>query len=388
MDTRSLDTHRLNQWIELDASSYRRNVEFVRRHVGSVELCAVVKANAYGHGVDQIVVLAEEAGVDSYAVHSLEEAIHLRELGVRRDILLLGYTPRMNLAEAVAADLGIVVYDEETLDVLEREAARLGRPARVHVKVETGTHRQGLEGAELRRLFERLHGCFHCLAEGIYTHFANIEDTTRHEYALGQMDAFETALGEARSLGLDFRKVHSACSAASLLFSRTYGTMVRLGISQYGLWPSKQTYLSYALEHGREPADGLQPVMTWKCRVSQVKTVPAGRHVGYGGTYLTTRETKLAVLPVGYSDGYDRGLSNLGYVLIQGKRAQVRGRVCMNLIMVDVTDIPGVKVEDEVVLLGRQGDAQVSADDLADLVGSINYEIVARIRESIPRFVV
>ncbi len=383
-----MDKTGLNQWIELDATAYRNNIAFLRRHVGTVELCAVVKANAYGHGVLPILHLAQEAGVDSYAVHSIDEAAVLRKQGLDKDILLLGYTPNSRLGEALELDLGILVYDQQTLSILDETASRMGKKARVHVKVETGTHRQGLEGGALEDLLRRLAASQSCVPEGIYTHFANIEDTTRHEYALGQMDAFEAALKTARRVGVDFRKVHSACSAAALLFPRTYGTMVRLGIAQYGLWPSKQTYLSYVLKHGKEPADGLRPVMTWKCRVSQVKTVPAGRHVGYGGTYLTTRETRLAILPVGYSDGYDRGLSNLGYVLVKGRRAQVRGRVCMNLIMVDVTDIPDVRVEDEVVLLGRQGDAEIAAEDLADLIGSINYEVVARIRESIPRFVV
>ncbi len=384
-----MDTEQLNQWVELSRSAYFGNIRFFRRLVGGVELCAVVKANAYGHGVDEIVSLARQAGVDSFAVHSLEEARHLRQdLGVREDILLLGYTPQSLLPEAVALDLGIVVFDRRTLETLDGLGRRMGRPARVHVKVETGTHRLGVEGQELDALLSALSASEGCVPEGIYTHFANIEDTTRHDYARAQMDAFESAVARARGLGLTFRKIHSACSAAAMLFPRTYGTMVRVGIGQYGLWPSKQTYLSYLLAHGPETANGLSPVLTWKCRISQVKTVPAGRRVGYGGTYLTTRPTTLAVLPVGYSDGYDRALSNVGYVLVRGRRAPIRGRVCMNLTMVDVTDIPGVRPEEEVVLLGRQGDDEVSADHIAELVGTINYEIVSRIRRDIPRIVV
>jgi len=383
-----MDRSSWNQWIELDRSAYEGNIWFFRRLLGDREISAVVKANAYGHGVEPIVSMALDAGVNSFAVHSLDEAAVLRSWGVSRDILILGYTPKSRLGEVVALGLGQVVYDRDSLAELNRQAAHQQRRARVHVKVETGTYRQGLEGAELHAFLGALADCSHCVPEGIYTHFANIEDTTRHDYALSQMTLFEDALETARSLGLSFSKVHSACSAASLLFSRTYGSMVRLGISQYGLWPSKETLLSFLMEHGREEADGLHPVLTWKCRVSQVKTVAAGRRVGYGGTYLTTRETKIAVLPVGYSDGYDRHLSNRGHVLIQGRRAPVRGRICMNLFMVDVTDIPGVQPEEEVVLLGGQGNDAVTADELAEMVGSINYEVVARIRPGIPRVVV
>ncbi len=254
--------------------------------------------------------------------------------------------------------------------------------------METGTARQGLEGARLRQLLDELPMLQGCLAEGIYTHFANIEDTTRHDYARDQMRAFREVVDGARRRGLRFPVVHSACSAAALLFPETYGDMVRIGISQYGLWPSKQTYLSYRLAHPDQPDDGPRPVLSWRCRISQIKDVPADRYVGYGCTYLTTRPTRLAVLPVGYSDGYDRGLSNVGYVLINGRRAQIRGRICMNLTMVDVTDIPDVQVEDEVVLLGPQNGAALGADDVAELAGSINYEVVAQIRPGIPRFVV
>ncbi|NIT55236.1 MAG: alanine racemase, partial [Aliifodinibius sp.] len=224
--------------------------------------------------------------------------------------------------------------------------------------------------------------------EGVYTHFANIEDTTDHSYALSQLDQFNKMALRVKEEGFSDVIFHTACSAATLLFPETHFDMVRLGISQYGLWPSRETFLSYKIKHAKNGEDVLQPVMTWKTRISQIKTVPADHFIGYGCSYQTTRETRIAVLPVGYADGYDRALCNQSYVLIGGKRAPIRGRVCMNIMMVDVTDIPGVKLEDEAILLGKQGTEQITAETLAELSDTINYEFVTRINWEIPRIVV
>jgi len=292
------ETRHLNTWIEIDGETYRRNLEFFRKLIGHErELCAVVKANAYGHGVRQILKAlgegskGEDTGsglADSFAVHSLDEALELRELGVRREILIMGFTPREGLHEVVTHELRQVVYDGATLQKLDTVARDKGRRAKVHVKVETGTHRQGVQGEELRELLKQAQSLEGVWVEGMYTHFANIEDTTRHHYARGQMESFFSAVEGAREMGLEVPVVHSACSAAALLFPRTYGDMVRLGISQYGLWPSRETLLSYRRDHppsedavegeqeGEQEAAALQPVLTWKCRISQIKEVEAG----------------------------------------------------------------------------------------------------------------
>ncbi len=201
------------------------------------------------------------------------------------------------------------------------------------------------------------------LLEGAHTHFANIEDTTEHDYARGQLNRFNELLARMRQAGFEVPLPHTACSAAAILFPETYFAMVRVGIGLYGLWPSKETLLS-AHQEDRNLIN-LEPAMTWKTKVAQVKSVPAGAFVGYGCTYKTTRPTLLAILPVGYANGYDRSLSNKGHVLVRGQRAPIRGRICMNLTMVDVTDIPGVSLEDEVVLLGQQQDERISAEQMA-----------------------
>ncbi len=380
---------RYNTWVELSEAAYAHNLRFFRQRLGSqVELAAVVKANAYGHGWRHIAHLAAKHGADSYCVHSLEEALDLRGAGFQQDILIMGHVPLTRLEEAVQADLRLMVCNLETLRALDTATRSLGRPCRVHLKLETGTYRQGVDGAELRALLAELRACPELHLEGVYTHFANIEDTTRHAFAEAQEERFQTMVKELAEAGFQDLLQHAACSAASLLFPTTHLGMARLGIGQYGLWPSRETLLSYQLLHQTEGVRVLRPMLTWKTRVSQIKPVPAGSFVGYGCTYQTTRDSRLAILPVGYSDGYDRLFSSRAHVLVGGRRAPVRGRICMNLTMVDVTDIPGVALEDEVVLLGRQDSQEVTAEDLAGWASTIPYEVVARIRPGIPRLLV
>ncbi len=385
-----METRLLNSWIELSESAHRGNLAFLRRCVGQeVELSAVVKSNAYGHGLELMAASAIQAGADSFCVHALDEALTLRRAGFTQDILVMGHVPLARLGEAVEFDLRLVVFNPETVDRLGRETADQSRSVRVHLKVETGTHRQGVEGAELEGLLDRLRPLPQVELEGVYTHFANIEDTTDHQYARKQMDRFQVALAMVERAGFSPTKRHAACSAATVLFPETHFDLVRVGISQYGFWSSKETLLSH--EHSAAGRDdkvstkSLTPVLTWKTRVSQVKSIEAGAAVGYGCSFVTTRPSRIAILPIGYSDGYDRSLSNAAHVLIRGRRARVCGRICMNLTMVDVTDIPGVELEDEVVLIGRQGDAEITADYLADLAGTIHYEMVTRLAPHLPR---
>ena len=379
----------LNTWIEISESAYAHNLKFFKQTLSpTTELSVVVKSNAYGHGMAEIARLAVQYGADSFCVHSLEEAVTLREAGYRQNILVMGHIPLKMLEEAIRYDLRIVLYNLESLRELQRAAARRQQPARVHLKLETGTHRQGISAEELPVFLEELAANPGVQLEGAYTHFANIEDTTNHEYAFRQLEHFKQLTTLIRSHGFSSFIRHTACSAAILLFPETYFEMVRLGISQYGLWPSRETMVSYKMSHPNDHEKVLQPVLTWKTRISQIKRVKANQCIGYGCTYQTTRDSRIAILPVGYSDGYDRGLSNQGYVLIHGKRAQVRGRVCMNITMVDITDIPEARLEDEAVLIGRQGEEEVSADFLANLLGTINYEVVTRINWQIPRVIV
>jgi alanine racemase len=374
-------------WVEIDARAIRWNLaQFRSRVEPSTRLGAVVKANAYGHGMDAVARIAEEAGADWLCVNNVDEALGLRRSGRQAEILVMGYIPLDELEAVVEHDLQPVVYNLPTLDRLDELAAAAGRRVSLHLKIETGTHRQGIPEAEIGAFAQRIEKSSGLRLEGLSTHFANIEDTTDHSFARSQMETFARIDRALRKRGMAAPLHHSACSAATLLFTRTHMDLARIGISLYGLWPSKETYVS-CLKRGK-PTLELMPALTWKTRVAQVTTVPEGSYIGYGCTYRTTRESRIAVLPVGYHEGYGRSLSGIAHALIRGRRAPLRGRICMNMCMVDVTDIDGVELEDEVVLLGLQGDERVSAEQIASWAGTISYEVVSRIHPGLPRVVV
>ncbi|MDY0063269.1 MAG: alanine racemase [Myxococcota bacterium] len=374
-------------WCEIDCARLQANLARFRRLVGPDCLLApTVKANAYGHGGVLAATAFCAAGADWLTVNSLPEARELRQAGIGVPLYVMGYVAQEDLAEAVALDCRLVVYDEQRVDALGRLVPRLppGCRARLHLKIETGNNRQGLDLPAARALARRIAATPGLVLEGAATHFADIEDTTDHTYARQQLARFRTAIAELRGDGHPVPVCHCANTAATILWPESYLALVRVGIGAYGMWPSVQTQVAAVLE-GRPDVITLEPALTWKTRIAQLKDVPAGEFVGYGRTFRTTHPTRLAVLPVGYYDGYDRRLSNLAYVLVRGQRAPLRGRVCMNMCMVDVTDVPGVTVEEEAILLGGQGAERLSAEQLAEWTGTINYEVTTRIPAHVPR---
>jgi alanine racemase len=370
-------------WVEISESALTNNVVRFREVVGpDVILCPCVKANAYGHGLVEVGKIFLEAGADWLGVNAVYEAKVLRDAGVEAPIYILGYVPMESLEEAVELECRLVCYNRETIERL----GEIGKKVKVHLKAETGNNRQGLredkivEFAKFADSFENIE------VEGLATHFANIEDTTDHSYAEKQLAKFIEIDKKLSDAGINIPIKHCANSAATILFPETHFQMVRTGIANYGMWPSNETMISYRNEIGGNFE--LKPAFTWKTKIAQTKTIPAGECIGYGCTVKTGRETRLAILPVGYYDGYDRKASNSAHVLIHGKRAPVLGRVCMNILMVDVTDISEAKLEDEVVLIGRDGDETISAEQFGDWIGTINYEVSTRVNERIPRIVV
>jgi len=365
-------------WVEISKKALRNNIIEFRRIVGDKILCPCVKANAYGHGLVGASEVFLEAGADWLGVNSIYEARELREAGVEAPIYILGYTSLDQLEEACDLNVRIVVYDRETINKL----GEIGKSIKVHLKVETGNNRQGVLIKDLIQFAQLIDGFENIELEGLSTHFANIEDTTDHSYAEMQLTRFEEAHKLLKDSGFDVPIRHSANSAATALFPKTHFEMVRPGISTYGMWPSNETQVSYEKE-----IDGglnLQPAFTWKAKIAQIKNIPEGELIGYGCTYKTSHSTRLAIIPVGYYDGYDRCTTG-AHVLIRGKRAPVRGRVCMNILMVEVTDIPEACLEDEVVLIGRSGDEFISAEQFGTWAGTINYEIPTRVNERIKR---
>jgi alanine racemase len=368
-------------WIEIDAQRLRNNIDAFRTTIApTTSLMVVVKANAYGHGLETVAPLAAQRA-DWLGVNCIDEALAITELKIQKPIAILGHTPLEQMDAVVRNEYRQVLYRVDVARALSQASVQLGIPARVHLKIETGTNRQGIAVNKLAAFIDEVKKLPGLEIEGAYTHFANIEDTLDPSFAESQVQKFRQALDILKSLDIRPPQVHASASAGALLYSDMDFSMVRVGIGTYGIWPSRETQIA-ARERGRKLS--LAPVMTWKTRVAQIKDVSAGEYVGYGLTFRASRAMKLAVLPIGYYDGYDRKLSSSGRALIHGQPASIVGRVAMNMTMLDVTDV-GADLDDEVVLLGRQGNAEIRVEELAEKIGSIPYEVVARINPLIPR---
>ena len=381
-----MDKTNLN-WIEIDRAAILENVRNLARLAGpKVKMAAAIKANGYGHGLSEMVSILNDSKAAYLALHSTAEAEIARLNGWERKILMVGGIAPEDIDAVIRLDLEPTVFEPSFIEILGRLCRKSKLTARVHFKLETGTNRQGMTRKELDRAAGLVKKYPEITVAGVSTHFANIEDTTDHSYAYSQLQQFKKMVAYLAQKGVRPQLQHTACSAALLLFKNTYFNLVRPGISIYGYWPSKETYVSYRLEGGKNSI--LKPALSFYSRITQIKTVPPDSFIGYGCTYRTSAESKIAILPVGYSDGFDRRLSNLGSVLIRGRRAPIRGRICMNLTMVDITDIPGVKLYDPAILIGRSGREKITADTHAGWCQSINYEILSRLSPLIPRFIV
>ncbi|MDD5726867.1 MAG: alanine racemase [Patescibacteria group bacterium] len=376
-------------WVEVSANAIKSNIQTFKHLIShETKLMSVVKSNAYGHGLVGVAKVAQSQGVTWFGVDSPEEGIALRANGIKGSILIMGFVRPGNLELILKNKLSFVAYDDKVLSrlqALSKNGFLKKYPAHIHLKIETGTGRQGLAGEELLDFALKIKKIKGAEIQGIYTHFANIEDTTDHSYSAAQLKKFIQEKNRLAQNGIKPEVVHTACSAAAILFPETHFNLIRLGISLYGLWPSKETH---AVAQRTHRDIKLYPALTWKTIIAQLKKYPKGSPIGYGLSERTSRAAMIAVVPVGYWDGYDRGLSSVGSVLVHGERCKVVGRVCMNMMMVDVTDVKGVKVEDEVVLIGKQKKAEISAEDFAGKIGTINYEAVTRINPLLPRIIV
>ena len=372
-------------WVEISQANLIHNIDQFRQRVGSeVKIAGVIKSNAYGHGLIEVAQVVQSR-VDWLAVDSVDEALRLHttyNFQLTIPIIILGYTLLENLEQIVVNGFHQVVANYETLEKLAEVSSRLQKPTFVHLKIETGTSRQGIWQNDLDKYLDLISQNTFLKLAGVSTHFANIEDTTDHSYAEKQLENFKQAVSYIESKGFTNFIKHTACSAATVLFPQTYFDMVRVGISMYGMWSSTETQVS-AMQKGINI--DIRPALTWKTKVAHLKTLPAGASVSYGCTEKLTSETKVAVLPIGYWDGFDRGLSSVGNVLIRGQRCRVIGRVCMNMIVIDVNHISDIKLEDEVVLLGKQASETITAEEIARKIGTINYEVTTRINSLIRR---
>jgi alanine racemase len=379
MDGRMVRTARPARptWVEVDLEAVAYNVRQIKEIVGpEVHVLVVLKADAYGHGALTVARTALNNGASYCGVASLNEAVRLREGGVDAPILVLGYTPAWLAKEALLHDVTLTLYDADLARAFSRAAADLHRTARVHVKVDTGMGRLGLLPDQVIPFVEEIRS-LPCLdLEGIFTHFS-VADDEDLEYTRWQLSRFQDVLGRLTAAGVAFRCVHCANSAGLLRLPEARFNMVRLGLAMYGLQPSSHVTLP----------TGFRPALAWKTTIAQVKTLPPGSYVSYGNTYRTQGEETIAVIPVGYADGFRRGPAHWQAVLVRGQRALIVGRVCMDQTMINVSHIPNVRVGDDVVLIGRQGDDEISAEEVAGWLGTVNYEVVSEILARVPRVV-
>ena len=372
-----------NTWVEIDRAAFLANVHTCRRIIGPCcRLLAMVKGNAYGHGLRESARVLLEAGVDMLGVEAVGEAVALRTAGITCPMLLVGPLPPANVPLLRAHELMPLLVSPEQVRMVGEYTRHAGCGLDVHLKFDTGMHRQGIMTYEVPGLLHLLAKYPRLRVSGVATHLARADEAEAPEWTRRQLGRFHAVVATLAAAGIRAPIRHAANSAAALLWPETHLDMVRLGIALYGFWPGP------AVQRVGAEKLMLRPVMAWKTRVAAVKEVGRDCHVGYSGSYVTTRDSRIAVLPLGYYDGYGRGLSNLGQVLVHGQRAPVCGRVSMNLMSVDVTDLPAVEPGDEVVLIGRQGMAAVAAEEMAAWLGTIHYEVTSRINPLIPRIVV
>ena len=369
-------------WVEVSGERLRRNVQAFRNLLQpETRLMTVVKSNAYGHGLE-LASAAIAGSADWFGVDSISEACTLDDAVGGKPILILGYFAAEHVRTVVERGFRQVVYRMDVAESLSAEARKQDTAARIHLKIETGTNRQGIGLADVTEFGKAVAALPGIEVEGVYTHFANIEDTLDPTFAQRQLERFRRALDLLGGIGIRPKHIHTAATAGILLYPETHFSMVRLGIGAYGIWPSRETRIA-ARERGLDVT--LHPALTWKTRIAQLKAIESGEYIGYGLSYQASRKMTLAVIPTGYYEGYDRHLSNAGRALIRGRAVPVVGRVAMNMTILDVTDLPRPQLDEEVVLLGRQAESEITADELAGRAGTISYEVLSRINPSLER---
>jgi alanine racemase len=376
--------------IEISETAITGNIRFLKKRFGrGVRISSVVKANAYGHGVSTFVPLAERAGIDHFSVFSGCEARELMKIkGPETGIMITGWMSDEDLEWAVENNVEFFIFDPGRLERLISSSEMCGKPASIHIEMETGMNRTGMNTEELKvaaDIILRNRNCF--TIKGLCTHLAGAESIANHVRIQKQISLYQNQCKWFASLGLVPEYRHVASSAAAISYPNARFNMVRIGILQYGYWPSAETFM-YFIGKKKERHDPLRRVISWKSRVMAIKVIKRGEFVSYGTVYLAREDMKIAVVPVGYAYGYSRSLSNHGRVLINGERVSVIGMVNMNMLIANVTTLPGVKAGDEVVLIGNQGNLAISVASFSEFSNQLNYELLTRLPKGTPRAVV
>lgn len=375
--------------IEISKKALLNNISFIRDLIGEkCELVSVVKGNAYGHGIKYFAPLASECGVRNFAVFSAFEANELLETKASyKRLIIMGAIDGDEISWAIQNEIEFFVFDFDRLQTAIKHSTILKKKAKIHIEIETGLNRTGFLQSDLNQLFDILNQNLNTIQiQGVCSHLAGAESHSNDERIRKQIENFKNSCNLFDANPVVYKNTHLACSAAIINYPQTIFNMVRVGIMQYGFWPSNEARIAY-LTKTKSKIDPLSRIISWKSKVMSLKTVNKGDYIGYGNSSFTEIKTKIAIIPVGYSNGYSRTMSNQGRVLVKGLRANVLGIVNMNMISVDVTHITDVEKGDEVVLVGQQGDRTISVASFSDLSDQLNYELLTRLPDDIPRII-
>ncbi len=377
--------------IELSQSALKKNINFIRKKIGPhPRISSVVKANAYGHGIPQMVKMLEKCGVNHFSVASAFEAEEVHDAcSASSEIMIMGILYDEDVAWAIQNDISFFVFTVDRLRLAKEKARALGKKALIHIELETGTNRTGMTEATFKEAVTYMKkNQDHLHFQGICTHLGGAESMSNYFKIQQQKVRFNSFLKMLDKAKFKPECVHMACSAAALTMPDTLYDMVRIGVATYGFWPSQETYYQHLQSVNKKKDAPFSRVISWKTDVMDLKVVPRGEFIGYGTAFQASHDMKIAVLPLGYSNGYPRGLSNNGNVLIKGKKAPIVGLINMNLFMADITDISGVSIGEEVVLLGKQNNNVINVSSFTNFTQLLNNEMLSRLPTAIPRKIV
>ena len=376
-------------WLNIDLRAIDHNIKQIRAlQKPGTKLIAVVKANAYGHSMFEVALQAFKSGADMVGVVNASEALILRKKGIIKPLVVLGPTAKEEMTELIRQKVSFTVFNDKSFQDASRVATILQKVAIIHVKVETGINRLGFSAEEAPSFIKKVKQHRWLEPEGIFTHLASVEELN-NSYTKNQLFQFDKVLARIGKpdIGIDWTKlpyVSASASAAAMLIPESRYNAIRLGIALYGLWPSRGVE-AWAKRVLKVKKVKLKPALKYKTRLVEIRKIPAGAFIGYGCSFQAPKPMVLGVVPVGYAEGIDRGLSNMGFMLLNGAVVPIVGRVCMNMTILDITKRPKAKEGDEVVVIGTSKNKKITATDMADWAGTINYEITTRIPESLPR---
>ena len=375
----------------ISQSALEKNIKFLRKVVGKVpRISFVVKANAYGHGISDYVPLAEKLGIDHFSVFSDYEAQEVKKSIKNKatTIMIMGMVDPTNMSWVIRNGIEFFIAEPETLRYAIKASKRLNIKAKIHIDLETGMNRTGLDQSDLEEVIQLIKDNPDSIEViGVCTHYAGAESISNHYRVSRQIKKFNKLDKWIREQGITPQIRHTACSAASVSYPQTRMDLVRIGVMQYGFWPTDETFISYI--NGRKiKKNPLTPILSWESKIMSVKDVPAGEFIGYGDSFLANEDMKIAIVPVGYTNGYARILSNRSSILVRGMRVSVIGTVNMNLSILNVSQVPDIKKGDKVILVGTQGEHTISFASFREQKNALNYEILARLPGNIPRKIV